>query len=104
MAQVQMELTVTWKGAKPATLDYLFDGGVVVPLAGQQTTGTGEIRVRYLADDTGVHKIEWGLVFPGEKLGGLQATARIRDGEVQTLAAPDDEQHHKWIGAGVAVG
>ncbi len=104
MAKVEMEFTVTWKGAKPATLDYLFDGGVVVPLGGEQTTGTGEIVVRYRADDTGVHKIEWGLVFPGEKLGGLKATARIGDGEVQTLAEPDDAQEHTWTGEGRAVG
>lgn len=104
MAMVQMEFTVTWKGAKPATLDYLFDGGVAIPLGGKQATGTGKIVVRYPAQDTGVHKIEWGLVFPDQKLGGLEATARIGDGEVQPLARQDDEQEHQWTGAGVAVG
>lgn len=104
MAKVKIEFTVVWNGNKEATLFFLLDGGVVVSLAGMHTTGTGKIVVSYLADNTGVHVIEWGLTFPGTKIGGFAATARIADGPVQDLAAEDAEQEHKWTGAGQAVG
>jgi hypothetical protein len=104
MAKVKMQFVLTWKGTKAASLFYLMDGGMVVPLTGKKTTGKGKIVVSYLSEDSGVHFIEWGLAFPDKKLSGFKASASISGGAAQDLASKDDEQEDKWTYEGEAVG
>ena len=103
MPEVKMTFTVEWHGAESATLHYLFDGGLPVPLERHQTTGRGKIVVTYTAPDTGGHQIEWGLTFPGKKLKQLAASASVGDGAAQPLDRAEEEKH-LWKSEGRVVG
>jgi hypothetical protein len=103
MGQVQMTFTITWKGIEEAELRFLVDGGIAVALAGKQTRGNGSIMIDYLADNTGAHKIEWGLVFPNKTLELLVATASIAQAAAQNLNSSEQESQI-WTSAGQAVG
>jgi hypothetical protein len=103
MAKVKMSFQITWNGSKSAELFYLLDGGVVVSLAGKTTVGSGAITINYLADNTGAHKIEWGLVFPNKTLKTLSASVSISNGPAQDLDDIDSATG-VWTGAGLAVG
>jgi len=102
MGQVQMTLSIIWKGTEGAELSYLVDSGIPVSLAGKPTNGKGSITIAYLADNTGAHKIEWGLVFPNKTLRTLAATASIEGGAAQDLASSNEESQI-WKSAGQAV-
>lgn len=102
-ARIKVSFTVHWKGSEPAELFYLLDGGIVVPLGGNETIGNGSITVDYLADNTGVHKLEWGLLFPGKTLKQLAARVSLGDGEPQALASSDEEAQ-RWVASGTAIG
>lgn len=103
MAHVKMTFVVEWHGAEAATLHYLFDGGLPVPLEGHQTTGTGKIAVTYTAPDTGGHQIEWALSFPGKELKRLAASASVGDGRSTPLDHVE-ESKHLWKSEGRVVG
>ena len=102
-ARIKVSFVVEWKGSEPAELYYLLDGGIVVPLGGNETIGNGSITVDYLADNTGVHKLEWGMLFPGKTLKQLTAKLSIDGGEPQVLAASDQEAQ-RWVASGTAIG
>jgi hypothetical protein len=104
MPAIRMEFVVTWKSTKEAELFYLLDNGNVVPLAGKEKVGKGRITIPYLADDTGVHLLEWGLTFPNKTLSGFKATVSISNGQPEELATEDDDQKHKWISEGEVQG
>lgn len=103
MGQIQMTFSITWEGIEEAELSYLVDGGIPVTLTGKPIKGSGSITIMYLADNTGAHKIEWGLVFPNKTLKSLAAAVSIEGGAAQDLDSSKEEAQI-WKSAGQAVG